>query len=205
MQAAKILNRHRLLTNPKARGVCAPTPLRNIRLRIAAIDHQQSSVEAPQGDAILPSRRALPEVDPELARELEVEELDAAQEQLLSWMMLGEEEQEEDLDEMVDYDEFGDEEYEELYEELEELVEAADVELQVGDKVVGSVYEVDEDGAYVEIGQKYSGFVPLSECSFARLKTVSLNRSFSQFCADSCVSLSILSSCLSLWKSCALE
>jgi ribosomal protein S1 len=106
---------------------------------------------------------------------------------------------------MVDYDEFGDEEYEELYEELEELVEAADVELQVGDKVVGSVYEVDEDGAYVEIGQKYSGFVPLSECSFARLKTVSLNRSFSQFCADSCVSLSILSSCLSLWKSCALE
>lgn len=202
---AKLLNRPRLLANPSARCACAPTPLRNIRLRIAAIDQQQSSVELPQGDAVLPLRRSLPEVDPELARELEVEELDAAQEQLLSWMMLGEEEQEEDLDEMVDYDEFGDEEYEELYEELEELVEAADVELQVGDKVVGTVYEVDEDGAYVEIGQKYSGFVPLSECSFARLKTVSLG------CNSAPTLLSyhyFIANKLSLhshWKSCVWE
>ena len=172
MQAAKLLNRPRVLANP-ARGVCPPAPLRNIRLRVAALEQPEASFAAPQEDSLVqPSRRSLPEVDPELARELEVEELDAAQEQLLSWMMLGEEEQEEDLDEMVDYDEFGDEEYEELYEELEELIDAADVELKVGDKVVGNVYEVDEDGAYVEIGQKYSGFVPLSECSFARLKTV---------------------------------
>lgn len=172
MQAARFLNRTRVLANPPpCRGVCAPISLRNIRLRIAAVEEQQASFELPQ-EEVQPSRRSLPEVDPALARELEVEELDAAQEQLLSWMMLGEEEQEEDLDEMVDYDEFGDEEYEELYDELEELIEAADVELKIGDKVVGNVYEVDEDGAYVEIGQKHSGFVPLSECSFARLKTV---------------------------------
>ncbi len=175
MQATRLLNRGKALATPACQRPHArvPSALRNIRLRVAAVE-QQAAYELPQGDAasLQPTRRGLPEVDPTLARELEVEELDAAQEQLLSWMMLGEEEQEEDLDEMVDYDEFGDEEYEELYEELEELFEAADVELKVGDKVVGNVYEVDEDGAYVEIGQKYSGFVPLSECSFARLKTV---------------------------------
>lgn len=97
-----------------------------------------------------------------------------AQEQMIQWMALEEEQQEEDLDEMVDYDEFGDEEYaEELFDEVENMIEASNVELKVGDKVVGTVYEIDEDGAYVEIGHKYSGFVPLSECSFARLKTVS--------------------------------
>ena len=74
---------------------------------------------------------------------------------------------------MVDYDEFGDEEYEELYGAVEEMLQAVDVELKVGDKVVGTVYEVDDDGAYVEIGGKASGFVPLAECSFAKLKTVS--------------------------------
>ena len=168
---ARFLNRSKAVAPSASRGVCAPVPQRNIRLRMAAIDQQQASFELNQ-DEVTPSRRSLPEIDPDLARELEVEELDAAQEQLLSWMMLGEEEQEEDLDEMVDYDEFGDEEYEELYEELEELIDAADVELKVGDKVVGTIYEVDEDGAYVEIGQKCSGFVPLTECSFARLKTV---------------------------------
>ena len=93
---------------------------------------------------------------------------------MIQWMALSEEEQEEDLDEMVDYDEFGDEEYEEeLFNEVDGLVEESNVELKVGDRVVGTVYEIDEDGAYVEIGQKCSGFVPLSECSFARLKTVS--------------------------------
>ena len=80
-----------------------------------------------------------------------------------------------DLDEMIDYGEFGDEEYEDLalLEEVEQAMEAAHVEIKLGDRVVGTVYDIDEDGAYVEIGQKYSGFVPLSECSFARLRTVS--------------------------------
>ncbi|KAG1679620.1 hypothetical protein FOA52_006137 [Chlamydomonas sp. UWO 241] len=102
---------------------------------------------------------------------LELEELDAAQEQLLSWMMKGEEEQEEDLDEMVDYDEFGDDEYADMYAEVEEMVEEADVQLKVGDTVMAKIYEVDEEGAYCEVGSKYSGFVPLSECSFVKLKT----------------------------------
>lgn len=76
---------------------------------------------------------------------------------------------------MIDYGEFGDEEYEDLalLEEVEQAMEAAHVEIKLGDRVVGTVHDIDEDGAYVEIGQKYSGFVPLSECSFARLRTVS--------------------------------
>lgn len=75
---------------------------------------------------------------------------------------------------MVDYDEFGDEEFADMYSEVETMVEEAEVSLKVGDKVTGTIYEVDEDGAYCEVGSKYSGFVPLSECSFVKLKTVRL-------------------------------
>lgn len=57
--------------------------------------------------------------------------------------------------------------------QVEDMMEQADYELKPGDKVVGTVYECDEDGAYVEIGAKSAGFVPLSECSLARLKSVS--------------------------------
>ncbi|GIM04014.1 hypothetical protein Vretimale_8653 [Volvox reticuliferus] len=57
-------------------------------------------------------------------------------------MMLDEETQEEDLDEMVDYDEFGDEEYADMYEEVEEMLEAVDYDFKVGDKVSGTVIEV---------------------------------------------------------------
>ncbi len=107
MQAARLLHRPTGVVPACQRRVRvdirAPVALRNIRLRIAAID-EQTSFQLPQdGDSSLaqPPTRSVPEIDPELARELEVEELDAAQEQLLSWMMLGEDEQEEDLDEMV--------------------------------------------------------------------------------------------------------
>jgi predicted RNA-binding protein (virulence factor B family) len=109
-------------------------------------------------------------------QELDLAELDATQEQLLAWVMNTEEQQqEEDMDEMVDYEEFGDEEYAELQEDVEQLLEANqdNVQLKVADKVMGTVYELDDDGAYVEIGQKASGFCPLSECSFAKLKSVS--------------------------------
>lgn len=48
---------------------------------------------------------------------VDLEELDDAQEQLLKWMLYTDEEaQEEDLDEMVDYDELGAEEYEDIME-----------------------------------------------------------------------------------------
>eukprot|EP00955_Chlamydomonas_euryale_P111648 366082-Chlamydomonas_euryale.AAC.16 len=179
MQASGLMNRVRAAAPAAPRApvrAAAPLAARNMRLRIAAVDNQETSqLEEGGAAAGAPERKVVAEVDPALAQELEVEELDAAQEQLLSWMMKDDDEQNADLDEMVDYDEFGDEEYADLYEEVEELFEAADVELKVSDKVMGTVYEVDEDGAYVEIGQKYSGFVPLSECSFARLKTVSSN------------------------------
>lgn len=175
MRAAGLLSARRVAPCGASRAPVrssAPQPFRNLRLRIAAVENTETSQVADVGAAPPASSSA----DIALAAELEVEELDSAQEQLLSWMMLDEEVQEQDLDEMVDYDEFGDEEYADLFEEVEELLEAADVELKVGDMVMGTIYEVDEDGAYIEIGQKYSGFVPLSECSFARLKTVSSRR-----------------------------
>ena len=61
--------------------------------------------------------------DPVEVEQLELAELDQAQEDLLKWMMLDDQEQEEDLDEMVDYDEFGDEEYAEIMDEVEEMLE----------------------------------------------------------------------------------
>mmetsp|Transcript_30144 Transcript_30144/g.66828 ORF Transcript_30144/g.66828 Transcript_30144/m.66828 type:complete len:438 (-) Transcript_30144:933-2246(-) len=154
-------------------NVNKPVVLGSFKLRIAAIDEQQTSFELPKDDASAaqPASTLLAEIDPAQAQELELEELDREQEKLLNWMYLPEDAQEEDLDEMIDYDEMGDEEYADLYQEVEQLYDAADVELKVGDKVVGTVYEVDEDGAYVEIGEKASGFVPLTECSFAKLKT----------------------------------
>ncbi|KAJ9508471.1 hypothetical protein QJQ45_012004 [Haematococcus lacustris] len=139
--------------------------------RVAAIEEQTNAPEPsiPGSEDVLdspeqPVAEGLPD--------LELAELDAAQEQLLSWMMFTEEaQQEEELDEMVDYDEFVDDEYAELFEEVEEMVDGEQLELKVGDKVKGVVYAVDGDGAYVEIGDKASGFVPLEECSFAKLKT----------------------------------
>jgi hypothetical protein len=111
--------------------------------------------------------------DVELA-EMEMAELDAAAEDALGWLLSHtEQEQEADLDEMVDYDEFGDDEYAELAAEVEAMVEGSYADIRVGDRVLGTVYEVDEGGAYVELGEKASGFVPLAECSFAKLKTVS--------------------------------
>jgi hypothetical protein len=156
--------------------------------RVAAVEQQQTAPAGPEGASQVPEAQEaapiIPEVpvanpsnllpvDEEQLAQLELAELDSAQEQLLAWMLTSDEEQQEaDLDEMVDYDEFADDEYEALFEEVEQLVDSRDLELKVGDKVVGTVYEVDEDGAYVEIGEKASGFVPLAECSFAKLKTV---------------------------------
>lgn len=187
MQAASaLLGRRHVLVQNAARSSAAVVVRRPALLgpsrckpvtRVAAIEEQQTSFPEPSPEQsqlvqepVAVSKPVI-SVDPEYA-ELELAELDEAQEQLLSWMLsTPEEQQEEELDEMVDYDEFGDEEYEELFEEVEQLVDATDVDLKAGDKVVGTVYDIDEEGAYVEIGQKASGFVPLAECSFAKLKT----------------------------------
>jgi small subunit ribosomal protein S1 len=82
--------------------------------------------------------------------------------------------QEKDLDEMQDYEELTDQpEFDEAFElEVEDMLEkASETNLRPGQKIHGTVYEVDEDGAYVEIGAKSAGFVPVSECSLAKLKS----------------------------------
>lgn len=149
-------------------------PRRHVAVRVAAIEEQQASDRVPQQPEPTLQRAPLPQLGQweEADEELELVELDSAQEQLLAWMVnQTHADQEHDLDEMVDYDEFGDDEYEELTQEVQLLMESSGTDLRIGDKVVGTVYEVDDEGAYVEIGQKASGFVPLSECSFAKLKT----------------------------------
>lgn len=143
-------------------------------VRVAAVEEQTDSFqpEQPLPEAVpVPAPPSVLDYDPVEVEALELEELDHAQEDLLKWMMLDETAQEEDLDEMVDYDEFGDEEFAELHEEVEEMLEEVDYDFKVGDKVTGTVIEVDDDGAYVEIGAKAIAFCPVTECSFARLKT----------------------------------
>lgn len=143
------------------------------RMQAAAVEEQAAAVPEEQPTASMAAAAEAAAEEAALAERYHLDELDEAQEDLLKWMLfLDDAEQEEDLDEMIDYDEFGDEEYEEIFEEVETMMEAADYELKPGDKVVGTVYECDEDGAYVEIGAKSAGFVPLSECSLARLKSV---------------------------------
>lgn len=56
---------------------------------------------------------------------------------------------------------------------MEDLITTYDYDFQLGNKVMGTVMEVDEDGAYIEIGAKCTAYVPLHECSFAKLKSVS--------------------------------
>lgn len=148
------------------KAVFSSTARRHIG-RVAAAEEQETAYQQPEGEQ--PQVTAADQTD---SRQYELEELDAAQEDLLKWMLyLDKEEQQEDLDEMVDYSEFADGEFEEIYEDVEDMYEQANYRFKPGDKIVGTVYEVDEDGAYVEIGAKSAGFVPLSECSLAKLKS----------------------------------
>eukprot|EP00882_Tetradesmus_deserticola_P032810 GHRQ01037402.1.p1 GENE.GHRQ01037402.1~~GHRQ01037402.1.p1 ORF type:complete len:187 (-),score=51.90 GHRQ01037402.1:140-700(-) len=140
--------------------------------RVAAIEEQETTYQPELSNAAVSS----PQPD-EVEKNYKIEELDAAQEELLSWMLFWDgAAQEKDLDEMQDYEEVADQaQFDEAFElEVEDMLEAAsETSLRPGQKVLGTVYEVDEDGAYVEIGAKSAGFVPLSECSLARLKSVS--------------------------------
>lgn len=152
-----------------------PNAAASRRVAVQAASTEPALAEESIATAQAPQTSALASFssDPEVA-EMELAELDAAQEQVLTWMLNHTEQQhEEDLDEMVDYDEFGDEEYAEIQDQVEQMIDASYSTLTMGDQVKGTVYEVDDDGAYIEIGEKASGFVPLSECSFAKLKSVS--------------------------------
>ena len=155
------------IASPRLQPAHLAHSLINIVSRVAALEQAETSEG---GEAA--SRPV--DLDTTNVEDLELDELDRAQEQLLAWVMYKEqEEQDEELDEMVDYDEYGDEEYEELYDTVDALVEeAAGVQLSMGDSVVGTVYEVDDEAAYVDIGHKGSGVVPLSLCSSAKLKSV---------------------------------
>jgi len=146
-------------------------PIRRHIGRVAAIEQQETAYE-PELSAAAVSSPEVPE------KNYKIEELDAAQEELLSWMLFWDgAAQEKDLDEMQDYEERSDQyqaQFDEAFqEEVEDMLDAAsETNLRPGQKVLGTVYEVDEDGAYVEIGAKSAGFVPLVECSLARLKSV---------------------------------
>ncbi|KAI8469742.1 MAG: plastid/chloroplast ribosomal protein S1 [Monoraphidium minutum] len=145
--------------------VWAPASSSVRRLKVAAIDEP-----ATYSDPEQPGQALAESVEQE--QQLELAELDQAQESLLKWMLfLDSDQQEADLDAVEDLEEVGDEEYAELYDEVETMLEESEASFKVGDKVYGTVYEVDEDGAYVEIGAKSAGFVPLSECSLGKLKT----------------------------------
>eukprot|EP00967_Tisochrysis_lutea_P015336 scaffold17274_cov17-Tisochrysis_lutea.AAC.1 len=136
-------------------------PVRSQRLvtRVAAIDEQQPQTNTSPEMAAEPVKPHLAPISAQEMSELQLAErlvltstalqctalhtgfvlarLDNAQVQLLSWMMnVDEEDQEEELDEMVDYDEFGDEEYEELFEDVEEMLSANEdnSQLKVADK-----------------------------------------------------------------------
>jgi hypothetical protein len=136
------------------------------------VDHQETAYQPELSvSAVNSPATDVPEKD------YKIEELDAAQEELLSWMLFWDgAAQEKDLDEMQDYEELTDQpEFDEAFElEVEDMLEkASDINLRPGEKIDGTVYEVDEDGAYVEIGAKSAGFVPVHECSLAKLKSVS--------------------------------
>lgn len=127
--------------------------------------------------SILKNKLKISDLTHEEIADLELDELDAAQEQVLAWMLFkSAEEQQQDLDELIDYDEFDEEEYEGLFEEMEQLVAgslAAAQNMKVGDKIYGRIYAIHDDGAYVELPDiKGYGFVPVFQCSTAKLKTV---------------------------------
>lgn len=151
-------------------------PIRRHIGRVAAIEEPETASQPELSSAVSVPESVVP------GKNYKIEELDAAQEELLSWMLFWDNAaQEKDLDEMQDYEELTDNipEDPQLEEEIEAMIdEASEVNLRPGEKVLGTVYEVDEDGAYVEIGAKSAGFVPLAECSLARLKSVSKHQQF---------------------------
>jgi hypothetical protein len=63
------------------------------------------------------------------------------------------------------------------YMELGRLLDTYDFKFNVGDKVTGSIFNVDSRGAYVDIGAKASAFMPIAEAAIVKLETVRLSPS----------------------------
>mmetsp|Transcript_9623 Transcript_9623/g.35260 ORF Transcript_9623/g.35260 Transcript_9623/m.35260 type:complete len:391 (-) Transcript_9623:224-1396(-) len=59
-------------------------------------------------------------------------------------------------------------EHGDLYREFDRLLETQDFNFKVGDKVVGTVFKVDNKGAFVDVGAKSSCFLPLVEAAIVR-------------------------------------
>ena len=145
---------------------CGNAPRPPLLHRVAAID--QPAISSEQHAAGLLGGEA-----PELEQQLAVHSLDEAQEGLLKWMLfLDSDQQEADLEAGEGPEDPGDEEYADIFDDVEAILEEGEVTFKVGETVYGTVYEVDDDGAYVEIGAKAAGFVPTVECSLGRVKSV---------------------------------
>jgi small subunit ribosomal protein S1 len=179
---ASVMNRVVLAAPVQApvRRSVTPTPVPQTRaliVKTSAAAVEAAPIGNEQGSEQLQQQTmatVAPADDAALLADTELTELDAAAEQALGWLLShSEKEQEADLDEMMDYDTLDDGEYsEEVFSAVGAMINGSYSDIRVGDRVVGTVYEVDEAGAYVELGEKASGFVPLAECSFAKLKTV---------------------------------
>lgn len=61
----------------------------------------------------------------------------------------------------------------------EEMLATANLDMpeppQLGDSVTGYVVEIDDSGAFIEIGGKMSGFLPLEEASLSPIKHVKVS------------------------------
>jgi len=58
------------------------------------------------------------------------------------------------------------------YMELGRLLDTYDFKFKVGDKVTGSIFNVDNRGAYVDIGAKASAFMPMAEAAIVKLESL---------------------------------
>lgn len=56
------------------------------------------------------------------------------------------------------------------YSELDRLLSNYDFKFSVGDKVVGNCFNVDQRGAYIDIGAKAAAFLPMAEASLAKVE-----------------------------------
>lgn len=58
----------------------------------------------------------------------------------------------------------------EEYSELDRLLSKYDFKFNVGDKVTGNCFNIDQRGAYIDIGAKAAAFLPINEASLAKVE-----------------------------------
>ncbi len=59
-----------------------------------------------------------------------------------------------------------------LYSVFEDLIKGVDFSFKQGDVVAGTVFEIDQKGAYVDIGAKSAAFCPTAEASLCKIGRV---------------------------------